>query len=282
MSDDEWSSRSVARVFQHPASAKSLLMTVLGEFVLPNGEAAWTSTLLGALDSLDAKEHNARQAIARLSDQGLVRAEHHGRLARWHLTDSGRALLKSGADRIYRFGKRSEHWDGRWLVVLCPLAGVERSTRHQLRTQLAFEGFGFVSPEAAISPHTDREARGRSILDALNLLDTAVVFRAEAGSFEPSDGSLAQAWDLGALGNGYEEFMADFAAVRPVEPRHAFASTVRLVHAWRHFPFNDPELPTVLLGADWPGRTARELFEERRLQWADAALRWYLETESRG
>lgn len=269
-------------VRQHSASAKSLLVTVLGEFVLPNGEAAWTSTLLEALDSLDVRERNARQAIARLSDQGLLRVEHHGRLARWHLTETGRALLKVGADRIYRFGTRSEGWDGRWLLVLCPLAGVERSTRHQLRTQLAFEGFGFVSPEAAVSPHVDREERVKSVLAGLGLSNTSVVLRAETGSFEPDGDLLTEAWDLQALAEKYAMFIADHAEVRPAEPSEAFAATVHLVHAWRHFPFNDPELPTALLHAGWPGGEARAMFETRRLEWADTALGWYLKAEAGG
>ena len=47
-------------------SSRGLLTTVLGEFVLPTGGAAWTRTLLHALDPLGVREKAARQALARL------------------------------------------------------------------------------------------------------------------------------------------------------------------------------------------------------------------------
>lgn len=42
-------------------------------------------------------------------------------------------------------------------------------------------------------------------------------------------------------------------------------------HAWRRFPFIDPDLPDDLLPRDWPRRSAYELFSERHDRWAPAA-----------
>src|SRR5215213_1969322 len=47
------------------ASARSLLLTVLGEFVHPRGTPVWTATLVAALAELGIEEKSARQAIAR-------------------------------------------------------------------------------------------------------------------------------------------------------------------------------------------------------------------------
>jgi hypothetical protein len=49
------------------SSAKALLLTVLGELVLPHDGVVWTATLVAALTGLDVEEKNARQAIARLA-----------------------------------------------------------------------------------------------------------------------------------------------------------------------------------------------------------------------
>ncbi|MDN5856618.1 MAG: PaaX family transcriptional regulator, partial [Actinomycetia bacterium] len=46
-------------------SARSLLLTVLGELVLPAGEPVWTSSLLYVLKGVGVEEQTARQAIAR-------------------------------------------------------------------------------------------------------------------------------------------------------------------------------------------------------------------------
>src|SRR5882724_10497931 len=98
-------------------SAKAILLTVLGEYVLPNGGAVWTSTIVDALALFEVSERNARQAVARLSDQGIVSADRHGRRVRWRLTESGRRLLSVGTERIYGFGADTSAWDSRWLVV---------------------------------------------------------------------------------------------------------------------------------------------------------------------
>ena len=48
-----------------PASARSLLLTVLGEFAYPGDEAVWTTTLIQVLGGLGVESHAVRQAINR-------------------------------------------------------------------------------------------------------------------------------------------------------------------------------------------------------------------------
>jgi len=42
-------------------------------------------------------------------------------------------------------------WDGRWVVVLCPVPEDQRAKRHQLRRRLEFAGFGFLSAGVAVT-----------------------------------------------------------------------------------------------------------------------------------
>lgn len=256
-------------------SAKALLLTILGELVLPHGGAAWTSTLVRGLGVLGVGERNARQAVARLADQGVVRSERDGRKARWHLTEQGSHLLTEGTERIYGFEAGDDAWDGRWLVVLCSVPEDQRTRRHQLRTQLGFLGFGFLGPGVALSPHLEREAAATAVLADLGLLAGAVVFRAEAGTTVAPDDLLRRAWDLDALAADYGEFVAEFSPRAPATGPDRFAAFVDLVHAWRRFPFVDPEIPDRLLPAGWPGRRAKELFDARHAAWAPAANAWF-------
>src|SRR3954463_10962551 len=54
------------------ASARSLLFTVLGEFVLPAGETAWTSAFIAAFARLGVEEKATRQALMRTAEDGWV------------------------------------------------------------------------------------------------------------------------------------------------------------------------------------------------------------------
>ena len=55
-----------------------------------------------------------------------------------------------------------------------------------------------------------------------------------------------------------------------------------LVHAWRKFPFLDPDLPAELLPSGWPRRRAHELFAGRHARWGDPAQAYFTELESAG
>ena len=47
-----------------PPAARSVLLTMLGEYVLPLRDGVWQETLIAALGVLDYKTHAARQALA--------------------------------------------------------------------------------------------------------------------------------------------------------------------------------------------------------------------------
>lgn len=262
-------------------SARALLLTILGEFVLPRGGSVWTATVVDGLARLDIGERNARQAVARLGEDDLLRPERVGRSTRWHLTDRAARLLGDGTDRIYGFAAGTPPWGGRWLVVIASVPEEERSKRHQLRTQLGFAGFGFLGPGIAISPHAEREEVANDVLRELGLDGSAVVFVAETGTLVPDGQIIERAWDLGELADRYRSFVTEFEARAPGDDGAAFAAVVDLVHEWRRFPFDDPEIPPDLLPAEWPGPAARDLFVTRRAAWLSDAERWFDARERR-
>jgi phenylacetic acid degradation operon negative regulatory protein len=262
-------------------SARALLLTVLGEFVLPQSGSIWTSTVIEGLATLDVGERNARQAVARLGDDGLLVAERVGRMTRWHLTERAERLLTDGTRRIYGFAAGTPTWDRRWLVVITSIPEDERAKRHQLRSRLGFAGFGFLGAGIAISPHVEREPAVNEVLRDLCLDRSAVVFVAETGSLVPDAQLIGRAWDLDGLAARYRAFLAGTADREVCGGDAAFAAIVDLVHEWRRFPFEDPEIPVDLLPADWPGVAARALFDERRAAWSPAATRWFRSVEER-
>jgi phenylacetic acid degradation operon negative regulatory protein len=267
----------------HPrsgSSAKALLLTVLGELVLPHGGTVWTQTVVRLLDLLDVEERNARQAMARLAEQGIVVSERRGRRALWRLTPEGRELLVTGTERIYSFGAATDGWDEHWLVVLCSVPEEQRAKRHQLRSRLSFEGFGFLGPGLAVTPHLDREDAANAIVKDLDLVPAAVVLRAEAGTLVPATEMLHRAWDLDQLADQYQAFDDRFRHRSPTGEEAQLGALIELVHAWRRFPFVDPEIPDRLLPRSWPGRRAKTLFDDRHATWSPAARRCYTAIEA--
>jgi phenylacetic acid degradation operon negative regulatory protein len=261
-------------------SGKDLLLTILGEFVLPGGGAVWTSSLIEALSLVDVGEANARQAAARLVEDGFLTTARFGRASRWTLTSRGEQLLTSGAMRIYEFGSSPTSWDGSWVIALTSIPEELRTKRHHLRSGLGFAGFGFLNAGTAISPHTDRAGEAMSILAGLELDPSALVFVAQSFGGASNAEIIRRAWDLNELAAKYNSFIADHSRLRPVGGAARFAALVRLVHEWRRFPFEDPEIPAVLLPKRWPGPRAKKLFDDRRNTWGGDAQRWFQELES--
>src|SRR4051812_35341946 len=86
-----------------PQSARGLLLTVLGEFVLPAGGVAWTSAFIDVLGRLGVEEKAVRQALMRTATGGWLAPERVGRRTRWQLTPAAERLLTEGTERIYGF-----------------------------------------------------------------------------------------------------------------------------------------------------------------------------------
>ena len=257
-------------------AARSLLLTVLGEFVLDHAEPVWNAALVRALQALGIREVTARQAVTRSAGEGWLERDRVGRQARWRLSASTRELLVRGRERIYGFEGIATGWDGRWLVVMVRVPEGRRDHRHQVRTRLAWAGFGSLGQGVWITPHLERE---REALEALRDLDPA----AQATSFVARHGGIGDeqelvvaAWGgLDQLDAHYRAFVDAFATLKPDGPRSAFVAQTRLVHQWRRFPFLDPGLPEPFLPPGWSGVRAREVFRCRHERWAGPARAWF-------
>ena len=261
-------------------AARSALLTVLGEYVLPTSGSAWQETLISALGALDYKPQAARQALARSIADEWLRTERHGRRSRVHLTPGTAAMLTAGADRIYSFGRPWE-WDGQWLLVVLRVPEQCRDVRHRIRTQLAWAGFGSLGGGVYVSPHVEREAELRRMADD-NDAAGLQSFRARFGEVGELSDVVATAWDLDAVAATYREFISRFAQLRPKTPEAVFEGQTRLVHAWRKFPFLDPDLPETMLPRGWPRSRAHQLFQAKHASWHTTARDYFKSLDSVG
>jgi phenylacetic acid degradation operon negative regulatory protein len=253
-------------------SARGLLFTLLGEFVLPGDGTAWTSAVLASFARLGIEEKTTRQALMRTAASGWLDPEKVGRRTRWRLTASAQKMLTEGADRIYSFTGPGESWDGRWLLVYARIPERDRRARHVVQSRLTWAGFGSLGAGLWISPHPDREAEAIGVLREAGVAADAHVFVARRSGLADVQVMVAAAWDLGAIEDRYEEFIEEFRGTAPAD---VLARQVEIVHAWRRFPSIDPVLPRELLPARWSGLKAARLFADRHQRWSgDAKQEW--------
>ncbi len=248
-------------------SARSLLLTVLGEFVLPRHEPVWTQTLIDVLSELDVEQKSARQALARTAAEGLLESDRSGRRVRWSLSSSGRRLLTEGAARIYGFGTRTARWDGRWLVLLVSVPESRRQLRHRLRTRLAWAGLGSPTPGVWVTPDPGKQDEVAHVIAELELTEVTSSFVGPFGAIGAERDVVAQAWDLAGIEAAYADFLDTFGSAAPSTPAEIMTAQIHLVHAWRRFPFLDPALPGELLPAGWAGARAAALFGALHARW---------------
>jgi phenylacetic acid degradation operon negative regulatory protein len=257
-----------------------VLLTLLGEYVLPSSKSVWQETLINALCTLDYKTQAARQALARSVTAGWLRTERHGRRSRVHLSAETAAMLSTGAERIYGFGEPWE-WKGQWLLVVLRVPEERREIRHQVRTRLAWAGFGSMGGGLWITPHVEREHELRDMAGDESVAEL-LSFRAELGAIGEPRRVIADAWDLAGVAEAYRRFVAQFGRLRPSTPEATFRAQTLLVHEWRKFPFLDPDLPEVMLAPGWPRSRAHDVFHERHALWHDAAQAYFASLEATG
>jgi phenylacetic acid degradation operon negative regulatory protein len=256
-------------------SARSILLTLLGEFVWPDGRPVWTATLIHVMTGIGIVEKSARQAIARANAAGWIVSSRFGRETCWTLTAAGRIIIDEGAQRVQSMSRNAQ-WDGRWLVVALSLPDSHRAQRTKLYRALSWAGFGNPIPGIWVTPHTDRESETRRVVEQLGLTEFTCAFAGAALHIGLSDQQLvSRSWDLSAISEDYDSLLTRFGRLRPHTEDEVLFNHVQLVNEWQRMPFVDPGLPIALLPPRWRGKEISAKLEALREHWSVAAHeRW--------
>ena len=253
--------------------ASSLIITVFGDAVLPRGGRIWLGSLIRLLEPLDLNDRLIRTSVFRLVKDTWLGAETVGRRSNYALTPSGRTRFEKASRQIY--SSRPPVWDRRWRMIL-QINDIDTRQKEQLRRTLFWKGFGVVAGNCFIHPSADlsealdallAEGLGSVLSDLLPMV--AADFRSTLAA---SDADLVErAWDLTTLASDYSAFCATYQPVLDqlrASPLHedageqAFLLRILLIHDYRRLLLRDPELPEVLLPAEWSGHSARLLCKE--------------------
>jgi phenylacetic acid degradation operon negative regulatory protein len=204
-----------------------------------------------------------------MARKGWFSTLREGRRSFYQLSEQGRNLLEEGRERIYH-PRWDEVWDGRWLLIAYSIPEDRRELRDRLRHRLAWLGFGSFGNGLWISPR-DVEKEVREVATTLQLEDNLECFRAEGVGFTGPSRLVARCWDLDAINQGYEAFIArhvpPFKQLRAelestkIDPMECYVRRFQLSHEFREFPLVDPYLPHALLPKNWAGECAAVLFQ---------------------
>lgn len=246
---------------QRPVRAGSLLITILGDAIVPRGGTITLASLIRLAQPFGVTDRLVRTSVGRLAKEGWLESRRSGRQSEYILSDHGRQRFAEATRRIYGEGPRN--WDEHWTVLVLP-----HRAREAVRQQMRWLGFGQVEPGLMVHPNiTVADARGQ--LEELGVGKEAVLMRARSEGAE-ADRRLATAgWDLDELTRSYERFVTAFSPVKAqvdaqaqIDPESAFVIRTLLVHQYRKIHLRDPLLPRALLPGDWIGDAAYELCRE--------------------
>lgn len=253
-----------------PVRPQTLVLMFGAQYMSDPDVAVSTGSVLSALESVDVGERAARSTVSRMLRRGSLEKLRRGRRTYLHLPERTREVLAAGERRAWR-SPVDTHWDGHWTLLGFSFPESRRADRHQLRSRLAWAGFGLLQNGLWIAPGAPDISE---IVSELGTEGNLKVFRAEA--LAPTDivAMIADAWDLDALRRGYEGFLARWDVPSPLpEAPHDLARELWLLGEWLTLVRRDPGLPAQYLPADWPAVRAEDVAERLRQRYRDEAER---------
>ncbi len=244
-------------------SARSVLVTILGDSVAPLGAEIWLADLFELTQPFGFSQRLVRTSMYRLVNENWLENERVGRKSRYRLTDYARRECIDADRRIYR--RASRHWDGEWSLVLADTMLSTDDDKSTLAQHLKWHGFVEISRGVWAAPESERE-EAVELLDRLDLGTRPPVAKARfdrlAGLVE--HGLFKSSFGLAAAEGSYQSFIDRYQPIQqsPLTastPLEAFALRTMIVHDLRRARFNDPDLPPALLPEQWIGAEAFEL-----------------------
>jgi phenylacetic acid degradation operon negative regulatory protein len=243
---------------------RALIVTIYGLYARELGGWMSVASIIRLMAELGVDDPAVRSSISRLKRRGILEAEKAGGVAGYALSAHARTILDEGDRRI--FHRRQATFAEGWLLAVFSVPEAERGKRHQLRSRLAWLGFGTVSAGVWIAPaHLFDETR--DVLERHGLTGYVDLFRADHLAFAEVTRQVPQWWDLTRLQGLYDDFLtrygpmlADYRGRRSYDAQQAFVDYAAALTDWRRLPYSDPGLAPEVLPPGWNGSRAAETF----------------------
>lgn len=242
---DEFNRRVTALHAEPRLRVWSLVITFLGDAVVPRGGRAALADIQAVMERLGVEPGAVRTAMSRLAADGWVTREREGRQSFYQLATAGRLAFDEATRRIYAEGPPA--WNGTWTVVIAPgpMTAAEAEG-------LVGDGFVRIGQHVFLKP---------GLLTDKNLASGMLTVRGNGSDLPPAFSALWGLDDLaaryGAFSDLWTPLAERLAAGDRLSPLDAIAARTLLIHDWRRLVLRDPGLPGALLPHGWTGELAR-------------------------
>jgi len=242
--------------------ASSMLMTLMGDVVVPWGGEIWLGAIIALTAPLGLSDRLVRTSIYRLKAEGWVEGRKSGRRSYYRLTPSGSVSTREAEKRIYHAA--NSVWTGSWHLIFANNAEIPVAKRSELRKRMRWLGFGVLGPNIFGHPVASLTPV-KSLLQDLALERSVMIMHARSignpGS-EAARDMAQQCCDLNDLESLYRKFnhryasLADSTEIDGLCPEQAFVLRLMIIHDFRRIILRDPTLPEALLPSPWEGGRA--------------------------
>ena len=251
------------RCKQTDISARSLLVTVLGDSVLPVTETLWLSGLFELAAPFGFSERLVRTSMFRLVSEGWVSNERVGRRSRYSLTLLAVRESEDADRRIYTTDRAG--WDGLWTFAVVDTPQMAAPERDRVARHLRWHGFVALGRGLLASPSVTVP----SLRELLRLVEPAAAVPIGRAEFDDLDhlvgeGFFAEAFRVDDTENEYRDFLARYEPWQSHDldgtaPLEAYGLRTMLVHEFRRIRLREPDMPAELLPRDWVGDCAYDV-----------------------
>jgi phenylacetic acid degradation operon negative regulatory protein len=193
-----------------PPRAKSLVMTIFGDAIVPHGGRLWLGSLIELVGPLGATDRLVRTSVFRLVQDGWLVASREGRRSSYALEPEAQPRFARANRRIY--APPGLDWDGRWTLLMAPNGSIDAGLRAAVRKELEWEGYAMLAPGLLAHPAGD----AASLAEILARVDGAgKVFVCSATELpgvggRPLGELVREGWNLDGVVTGYRRFIDDF------------------------------------------------------------------------
>ncbi|WP_306368728.1 PaaX family transcriptional regulator C-terminal domain-containing protein [Nocardiopsis sp. CC223A] len=237
---------------------QSLMFGFLGNFVLGRDVGVFSGSFIDVFARVGVSEHAVRSTLSRMARRGHFHRERHGRRVYYGLTRRTADILADGERRIWTTGVVNVDTDAPWTLLSFSLPESRQRERHDLRSRLAWAGFGPMGNGLWIAP---AQVDAHRVIDGLD----AHVRVFHARPVEPTEvcDIIADAYDLDGLADRYRRFLGRWDTAEPApEAPDDLARLLLLMTDWLQTIRRDPRIPVAHLPEDWPAVRAQKLVHE--------------------
>lgn len=243
-------------------SARSVLVTIFGDTVLPVTRSFWLSQLFQLTDRFGFTARLVRTSMYRLAAEDWLTNERVGRQSCYHLTDLAvRESIQAGT-RIYH--ATPSDWSGLWSLVFLDSSGLPDEERETITEHLTWHGFVHLGRGLLGSPTISTS----EVRELCELLGPSAHVPVASANFDDLEGLVQSGFFSSGLNTPeieavYSDFVARYepltGSTPPDDALDAFALRTMLVHDIRRIRLRFPDLPAQLLPGEWIGDRADDI-----------------------